>query len=123
MSFPADRPICFTADHSQMVEETDPRAAFLAYAKGKFISPGDVEKYGLKHRDGRVILSDKSVAEAESKDVLEAAEKAADAPAEDDEAPAPEWPLSVSPEDYLARYGDDAKNSALARAVIEAAEG
>jgi hypothetical protein len=117
MSIRTDRRICFTADRSEMVEETDPRAAYLAYPAGRHVSPGDAEKYGLSEQDGRVVLSGKVVpAKAKPSEAPEPAEP--QAPSE-----APEWTLSTSPEDYLERYGDDAPNSALARAVIEAAEG
>lgn len=34
----------------------------------------------------------------------------------------PEWPLKTTPEKYLETYGDDAKNSELARRVIAARE-
>ena len=113
MSIRADRRLCFTADRDAMVEETDPRAAFLAYPAGKLISPGDEVRFNLKMKDGRVLLgntsppADKAVQGAAVKVVEASEDKAA-------------WDLKVSPQEYLDRYGDDAKNSALARAVLEA---
>lgn len=131
----ADRRLAFNADRTVVVEQDDPKAAYLAYPAGSTISDGDVKAYGLKAKDGLVVLSGKEAPEVVVKDVEAPAMKAVEAPtAKDVEAPAekaveapaekpdkpPKWTLKTSPEAYIERYGKDGPNSDLAHAVIEA---
>ncbi|KKK47211.1 hypothetical protein LCGC14_3157490 [marine sediment metagenome] len=112
----ADRRLHVTADREQIVDEDDPRAAYLLAAKGRNIGEGDVAKYRLSMQNRRVVwpeLLGKSVPAA----VVKMAEEATDKSVDSEVA---QWPLSMSPANYLERFGDDKKNSALARAVIEA---
>ena len=112
----ADRRLYVTADREQIVEEGDQRGAYLLVGKGRNIGEGDVAKYRLAMQNRRVVwpeLLGKSVPAA----VVKMAEEAADKSMDTEVA---QWTLSMSPADYLERFGDDSKNSALARAVIEA---
>lgn len=43
----ADRKLWLTADRTEVVEDGDPRAAFLFAAPGKEISDADAERYGI----------------------------------------------------------------------------
>lgn len=112
----ADRRLYVTADREKIVEEGDPDAAWLLAGVGRQIGEPEVAKYRLQMKDGRVTWPEleADAPEAESKMVEAGEDKAEDAP---------EWTLSTAPEDYLDRYGEDAPNSDLARAVIAAAEG
>lgn len=115
----ADRRLYTTADREQIVEEGDARAAYLLAAIGRNIGEGDVVKYRLSMQDRRVVwpeLLGKAMPVADVK-VAERAEDKSLAPIP------PDWPLSMSPADYLDRYGDEAKNSAIAHSVIAAAAG
>lgn len=42
-----DRKLWYTSDHSEVVEDGDPRAAFLLGSKGKQISQAEAERLGL----------------------------------------------------------------------------
>lgn len=77
MSIVADRRLCLTADRSEVVEEGDMRAAWLFVGVGRVISPSDAERYGLKVRDGLVVLSG---VEPEKKQAAQPANKMADEP-------------------------------------------
>ncbi len=44
----ADRRLYLTADRSEVVEEGDPKAAFLFATPGSEISDADAKRYGLK---------------------------------------------------------------------------
>ena len=99
----ADRRLYVTADRSEIVEENDPRSAYLLAAQGRNIGEGDVALYGLSMSGGRVVL------------------KSAPKP-EDKQAPKPEdksawWPLKMSPADYLKR-NPKGKHAALAHELI-----
>lgn len=111
----ADRRLYVSDDRSEIVEEGDVRAAYLLVAAGLQIGEGDVARYRLQMKDGKVWWPDvKAAPEPENKMVEAPANKAADP---EDEG-LPDWPLKVSPAEYLEKYGDDAKNSALARRLI-----
>lgn len=85
-SMRADRRLYVTADRGEIVEEGDPRSAWLLVAEGRDIGPSDVERYGLRMEDGRVTW-----------DAAPAA-KMAEAP-EDKQMPAPENKAAGLPED------------------------
>lgn len=102
----ADRRLCYNADGSALVEETDPRAARLAYPKGRFIAPGDVERFGLTEKDGRVVLGEVKATPAPENKMVEAAEDKAE-----------EWPLKTSPAKYLEK-NPDGPNAELARRLL-----
>lgn len=57
-SFKSDRRLWLTADKARVVEDGDPEAAFLLAGPEGTISPDDVERLGLKYKDGRVVLPD-----------------------------------------------------------------
>lgn len=64
----ADRRLCLTADRSEIVEESDPRASWLLVAAGRQIGAGDVARYGLVMVDGRVVAGgQKQAAKPEDK--------------------------------------------------------
>lgn len=52
----ADRRLYVTADRSEIVEEGDPRGAWLLAGVGSQIGEGDVAKYRLSEQGGKVIL-------------------------------------------------------------------
>lgn len=106
----ADRRLYVTADRSEIVEETDPRGAFLLAAEGRNIGEGDVALYRLSMSDGRVVYPAlKQAAPPENKMMPKPEDKAASA----DEAGG-EWPLKMSPETYLDRR-PDGPNAGLAK--------
>lgn len=70
----ADRRLYVTADRSEIVEESDPRGAFLLVAEGLNIGEGDVAKYSLRMVDGKVAWP------AATKQVPEPADKMVTAP-------------------------------------------
>jgi hypothetical protein len=47
MPYILDRPLCLTADKTQVVEETDPRAAFVLGGKGSQIPTEEAIRLGL----------------------------------------------------------------------------
>lgn len=53
----SDRRLYLTADKSEVVEDGDPRAAFLFANEGYELSAAIVERYGLTAADGKVVLS------------------------------------------------------------------
>lgn len=119
----ADRRLYLTADRSEVVEEGDPRGAWLLVAKGRNIGEGDVAKYRMSMSGGRVVYrspeakqaarpEDKMAAAPENK----AAEPADDAEPDDVEE---EWTLKTSPEDYLERH-PDGPNAELAARILAA---
>lgn len=58
----ADRRLYLTADRSTVVEEGDPRAAWLLAGQGSEIPPSEVSRLGLHLVDGRVVQSAPDVA-------------------------------------------------------------
>lgn len=52
----SDRRLYLTSDRSGVVEESDPRSAWLLCAAGRDVGATDVERYGLTVVDGRVVL-------------------------------------------------------------------
>lgn len=46
----ADRKLWLTADRESVVEDGDPKAAFLLAAEGDEVSDEDVKRYGIKAR-------------------------------------------------------------------------
>ncbi len=51
----ADRRLWLTADRATVVEDGDPRAAFLLVGPGGEIAPAEVQRLGLGVVDGRVV--------------------------------------------------------------------
>lgn len=122
----SDRRLCVTADRSELVEETDPRAAFLLVQEGGWIGEGDVVRYGVRLDDEERVVIDgppeaKAQAAPENKMVSAPEDKAADEEGEDVERQDPsdsrQWTLKMSPEDYLARF-PDGPNAELARQYV-----
>lgn len=115
----ADRRLYVTADRSQVVEEGDPRGAFLLIGEGGVIGEGDVMLYGLSMQGGRVVCGGtKRAAAAENKMAAPAEDKGA---AQGDEAgdALPPWTLKSSPADYLERH-PDGPNAELAQRHCDA---
>lgn len=109
----ADRRLYVTADRSEIVEESDPRSAFLLCAAGLNIGAGDVARYGLKLKQGKVVYPGhglKATPPPENKMVSKEEDKEPDEEVE-------EWTLATSPEAYLERYPDGPK-AELARRII-----
>lgn len=48
LAFLSDRRLCLTADYQTVVEDGDPRAAFLLVGKGGAVSVAMAERYGLQ---------------------------------------------------------------------------
>lgn len=48
-----DRKLWLTADRGEVVEDGDPRAAFLLASKGKALDAETVERYGLADKPGK----------------------------------------------------------------------
>lgn len=124
----ADRRLYVTAEKDQVVEEGDPRGAYLLYAVGRVIGAGDIERYGLEADEfGRVvyggcpklpeIVLDQEPDPEESDDDQEPDDSDRNNEEPPDEAP--KWTGRTSVEAYLERYPDGPK-SELARAVIAA---
>lgn len=79
MPFVSDRRLYLTTDGLTVVEEGDPRAAFLLVAVGGAISDADAEKYGLVPRE---TLNDEAAEEPEMKERKEAPKTKVVLPAE-----------------------------------------
>lgn len=76
----ADRRLCLTADRSEVVEENDPRAAWLLAGVGRQLGAGAVERYGLYlDEDERVRWGVKAMPKPEDKMAPAPANKAAPA--------------------------------------------
>lgn len=109
----ADRRLYVTADKSEVVEEGDPRAAFLLAGKGGQIAAADVARHDIGWKDGKIIVGARAAAKAaqkaEDKMVAAAENKAAFEKLEE------EWTLKTSPEDYLERYPDGPQSDLAAR--------
>lgn len=132
----ADRRLMLTAKKDQVVEEGDPRAAFLLAAPGRVISGAEAKRLGLEVEDGRIGYPEgpaikegrAAVMAAEELEEEEASGKvlyfgggdSSDDSDRNDEAP-PEWTDRRSPEKYLELY-PDGPNADLARSVIAAQE-
>jgi hypothetical protein len=119
----ADRRLYLTADRSEVVEEGDSRGAWLLCGAGSQIGAGDVDRYGLSEKGGRIVIGGRKMAPAPENKMLPAAEdKTAEEPADDDE-PAEDvpsdWPLDMEPEAYVERY-PDGPNADLARQILAA---
>jgi hypothetical protein len=115
----ADRRLCLTADRSEVVEESDPRASWLLVGVGKTIGSGDVERYGLTEAEGRVTWGAAPATKAAPKAEDKQAARPEDKGASVDEDAVPEWPLETDPETYLERY-PDGPNADLARQILDA---
>jgi outer membrane biosynthesis protein TonB len=59
----APRRLYVTRDWSTLVEEGDPRAAFLLAGKGGEVAAADVERYGLRHLAGSAAEAEPPAAE------------------------------------------------------------
>lgn len=75
-SYIADRRLYVTADRSEVVEEGDPRAAFLLAGEGCQIGPADVAAHDLGWKDGKIIIG----ARAKAKQAAKPEDKMAAAP-------------------------------------------
>jgi hypothetical protein len=121
----ADRRLCLTADRSEVVEESDPRASWLLVGAGKTIGSGDVERYGLTEAEGRITWgaapATKAAPKPEDKQAAKPEDKGAsvDEVGRPDEDDLPDWPLEMDPETYLERY-PDGPNADLARQILDA---
>lgn len=126
----SDRRLCVTVDYSELVEETDPRAAFLLVQAGGWITEGDVVRYGVTtDANDRVVIDGASQMEAKMaarpEDKMRAApENKAVHVFEADEAganadDADEWTLKSTPAEYLERY-PDGPHADLARQILVA---
>ena len=115
----ADRRLYVTAKKDRVVEEGDPRGAWLLYPAGRAIGAGDVERYGLDADEfGRVVYDGSPKLPDPEPQEEEATEKEPDDSDRNNE-PVPEWPGRTSPEAYLKRYPTGPK-AELAAAVIAA---
>lgn len=112
----SDRRLYLTVDKAEVVEDGDPRAAFLFATPGVEIAAGDVERLGLSAEGGKVVLA--ASAEAGSDDPPQANDPPTD-PVDEGEADAIEWTLKTSPEEYLEKH-PDGPNAELARSVLAA---
>lgn len=52
----ADRRLYLTADKATVVEENDPRAAYLLVGKGSQLLVSEAERLGLKFLNGKLVL-------------------------------------------------------------------
>lgn len=83
----SDRRLYLTSDKEQVVEDGDPRAAFLFATEGFEIQAVEVERYGLTSVDGRVVIHGATpAAAAEPKTSVEGEVPAAEAPSTDEGA-------------------------------------
>lgn len=114
-SYISDRRLYVTEDRSEVVEEGDPRAAFLLAGENCEISSDDVAAHGLGWKDGKIVIGAKAAPKPENKMASAPENKAA----EPDEAE--EWTLKMSPEDYLERH-PDGPNAELAFEILAARE-
>jgi hypothetical protein len=108
----ADRRLYVTADRSEIVEENDPRSAFLLCAAGLNIGAGDVARYKLKVRAGKIVYPGHGLKAAPPPPEHKMIGKV-----EDKEPEVEEWNLKTSPEDYLKR-SPDGPNAELARRIL-----
>lgn len=76
----ADRRLYVTDDRSEVVEEGDPKGAWLLAGVGSQIGEGDVVRYGLSMKDGRVHYGGPSDAEPEAKQAAKPEDKQAPSP-------------------------------------------
>lgn len=93
----------FFADKVELVEE--------AITEGHMDAP-EVEEPEVAE------TAEEPAGEAEAADPYKETGEEPEGP--DNEPESPEWPFKTPPDAYLKRYGPDAKNSALARRVLEA---
>ena len=105
-SLRADRRLYVNADRSLIVDEGDVRGSWLLAAKGRVIGEGDVVKYRLSVRNGRVAWPA----------LLKQA-----APAEDKQAAKPEDKAAAKPERRrpVKRRSRKGKLAALARESVD----
>lgn len=73
-----DRTLWLTADKAKVVEDGDPKAAFLLGTAGKDVPDAEAERLGLS---GKPKAAEKQAAPAEDKQAAEPANKARKAPA------------------------------------------
>ncbi len=144
-SLRADRRLYETAEKDAIVEEGDVRGRWLVAGIGSTIGAGDVKKYGLSMKGGRVRykgapkLADlpkvKEARKPEDKAATGHEDKVLKFGGEDDDIsddssddsdrndePLPEWPGRSSPEAYLKRYPTGPK-AELAAAILAAKAG
>lgn len=106
----ADRDLYLTSDQSGIVGEGE-GAAYLLARKGMRIRAEWVRRLGLVERNGKVVQG----ASGQEDDASPTEPEEQPAPSDCEEDAAEEWPLSMSPEEYLDRYDEGAKNYALAK--------
>lgn len=135
-SLRADRRLYETAEKDAIVEEGDVRGRWLIAGIGSTVGAGDVEKYGLSMKGGRVCYKgspkfpplpkvkeaskpeDKAATEHEDKRLKFGGEEGSDDSDRNDE-PVLEWTYRTSPEAYLKRYPTGPK-AELAASIIAA---
>jgi hypothetical protein len=67
MGFTLDRRLWLTADHSRVVEDDDPHAAFLLGSSGKRVTDEVAKRYGLIYPKSTDDLDGLTVAELQAK--------------------------------------------------------
>lgn len=111
----ADRRLYVTSDRSEIVEEDDPRGAWLLAAEGRPIGPSDVERYSLSLKNGRVYYDGapgfpeaKQAAKPEDKMAAAPENKAAESPEpEEDDEGLDDVDLSALTKDDLVALAED----------------
>lgn len=71
--FTADRRLYLTADRKHVVEDGDPKAAFLLLPKGGEMSDGEAKKFGLEKAIAKP--QDKAIAQPQDKAIAKVAKK------------------------------------------------
>lgn len=118
----ADRRLYVTADRSEIVEEGDPRGAWLLVGEGGVIGESDVQKYRVSTQGGKIVVGGQKMAAPPENKMVAAPENKAVAPSEPEVAPeveedAEEWDMAMSPRAYLRRH-PKGPNAALARRIV-----
>lgn len=127
-SYIADRRLYVTADRSEVVEEGDPRAAFLLAGKDCEIDSDSVAVHDLSMQDGKIVIAEVKAAPPPQNKMAPAPENKA--PVEAGGSPDLEdlmrtWEeergMTQDPRTYLNRF-PDGPNADLAREIVEADE-
>lgn len=101
----SDRRLYLTADKETVVEDGDPRAAYLFATEGYELSAGIVEQYGLVSVEGRVVLPGAPKPEAEPE--AKATEEPDGDGAAEESSEQPNAEPSADPEPATEAAGDD----------------
>lgn len=101
-SYIADRRLYVTADRSEVVEEGDPRAAFLLAGEGCQIDSDDVTAHDLGWKDGKIVIGARAAAKAAAK-----------------KAPKPEDKMAAAPENKAAGTDDSDEGTGLDAVDLE----